>query len=68
MSESWEEIKCEKCNTYNWYCIGDVGDLSIPDIDGTECYKCGHKEVIEEYIAEEHIDFKLGIKDPTRNK
>ncbi len=44
MSESWEEIKCEKCNTYNWYCIGDVGDLSIPDIDGTECYKCGHKE------------------------
>ena len=46
MTESWEKDICEKCNTANYYYIGDIQDVTLPDIDGTECYKCGHRDEI----------------------
>ena len=62
MSESWHKDRCKSCNTDNWYCLGSN------DIDGTECYKCGHKEIIADWEDEEYIGFEIGLKEPTRNK
>ncbi len=66
MSESWNNIKCSSCNTDNWYYIGDADDLTLPDVDGTECYKCGHKEIIADWEDEEFLDYELGRENPTR--
>ena len=43
MSESWVKEWCSKCGAVNWFCLGDLDDITAPDIEACECYKCGHK-------------------------
>ena len=36
----WLTMTCPKCGTLNWWSNGDVSDLTVPDIEAVECYRC----------------------------
>lgn len=64
--EIWFKIWCEKCNIPNWFCNGNPDDLTIPDIEGFECFNCRHKWEImdgEEEIIED-IEYETGREKP----
>lgn len=42
--DTWHNINCEKCQTKNWINQGDLEDLTIPDVEAFECWKCHHKQ------------------------
>lgn len=43
MAETIIKEWCPKCDTVNFVNNGDMEDISGIDIDGIECYSCGHE-------------------------
>lgn len=42
----WEEEYCEECGAENWVDLGDLSDLTVSDVEGFKCHKCGHKQML----------------------
>lgn len=58
--ETWYKIWCDKCNTVNWICDGNVSDLTQPDIEGFICRQC---KVAHSFSDQTMIEMGIGI-DP----
>ena len=37
---TWLEISCPCCGVVNWVDNGDTSDLTAPDQEGYQCWKC----------------------------
>ena len=74
MVESWYKEYCPKCETINWVCNGDETDITVIDLDGYKCRKCGVIQYLGpdyEFDAEcgqwesiEDCNWKLGLETP----
>jgi len=40
--EWWIKTTCPQCQNVNWYCLGDIGDLTVCDTEALQCWSCGH--------------------------
>lgn len=38
---------CPECQTLNYMYLGDPSDQTVADIEGLECWKCGHQWLVE---------------------
>ena len=64
-TETWYRIWCEGCQTPNWLCNGTIDDLTVPDLEGFECFNCGKKhEFPEGYPPSDEIDYVVGRQRP----
>jgi len=54
MSVMWSEEWCPKCEIINWIYHGNMDDMTVVDIDGCECYKCGHEWLFDEELAKDY--------------
>ena len=43
MSETWEKIWCPECKEVNWYCLGNLSDLTVSDFEAFQCRSCKHR-------------------------
>ena len=41
--ETYYKAQCPYCHTWNWVCDGDTSDLTLVDIEATQCWKCDKK-------------------------
>lgn len=41
-------FSCAACGTRQTVCLGDLEDLTAPDVEGVQCYQCGVVETIED--------------------
>lgn len=37
---TWEKETCPNCKAVNWVYLGNLDDVTAPDIDGWKCHKC----------------------------
>lgn len=64
-AETWCKIWCEGCNTPNWLCVGNIDDLTKPDLEGFECFGCGKRhEFFDDYPASDEIAYEVGLEKP----
>jgi hypothetical protein len=42
MSETWDKQWCPECKEDNWICLGNLDDLTQPDIEAVKCWNCPH--------------------------
>tara|TARA_Y100000310_G_scaffold345494_1_gene465632 strand:- start:5246 stop:5470 length:225 start_codon:yes stop_codon:yes gene_type:complete len=41
MGTEWLNEVCPDCDKDNWVNLGDMSDLTAPDVDGCICWNCG---------------------------
>jgi hypothetical protein len=56
MIEQWFRCRCPKCENLNWINNGDPADMTIPDVEGINCWNCQHSWKISEFEEEEDED------------
>jgi hypothetical protein len=40
--ETWVKTHCPKCKKVNWFCEGNLQDMTVPDTEAIKCWSCGH--------------------------
>ncbi len=38
--ETWYKTWCPACQTPNWFCVGDLTDMTGPDLEACRCFMC----------------------------
>jgi hypothetical protein len=62
--ETWGKVWCPQCKAPNWFCQGDLTDLTVCDVLGIACWSCNHTFSLDGNILGEEIDFVPGKKEP----
>jgi len=44
---NYSEVNCPKCNCPNLLYLGDLDDLTKPDIEAVICWNCKHKWLLD---------------------
>ncbi len=52
MSIQLLDIPCPKCEALCWVNNGNVDDMTLPDVEAIECWKCNH------YFWMEHSSYQ----------
>ena len=53
--EIWTRVHCPDCNAVNWIYLGRTDRDTDPDIDAMQCYSCGIKSWISEYVRDDML-------------
>ena len=59
IEETWNKVWCPNCNKPNWFCLGDLNDLTGTDIEACQCFSCDHMW----WASDEHYDCDCSIED-----
>jgi hypothetical protein len=45
MADSWQKDWCPKCKAANWFCQGDLEDMTVSTGEeiAAQCWKCNHR-------------------------
>ncbi len=54
--ETWCKNWCPFCQAVNWVCLGDLSDITQPDIDAIQCHKCEKKWTLHDAASEMNMD------------
>jgi len=65
MTESWIKEICPECRSINWFCLGDLEDLSKIDIDVLQCRDCSHRWAGGEEIDDDAWAIEFGQEAPS---
>jgi hypothetical protein len=47
-NRTWLQSECGDCKAENWFYLGNLEDMSLPDAGGLQCRKCNSIEVFED--------------------
>mgnify|MGYP001603977767 CR=1 FL=1 len=63
MLEQWFSDHCPKCSQRNFVSNGDTSDLTVEDVQGICCWKCGHCWMIsdDDGLEDDEVYYENGI-------
>jgi hypothetical protein len=65
IEETWVTNICSGCDSKNWICLGDIGDVSGITPDGYKCWSCGLINPFDD-DKEDFCDFQTIIDEEER--
>lgn len=57
----WDNFHCEKCGLTNWLNLGDMEDITAPDVEAFRCIGCKNVNLI---IEEAELEAMYGELEP----
>lgn len=68
MGEVWLKQLCPTCKAINWFCLGDLSDMTVEDLEAGECLSCKRQWI---FVDEDGIDgfpnTEVGSGDPNEH-
>lgn len=61
--ETWYKTWCPGCKKVNWFCAGDLTDMTAPDLEACECHACGKIYLLDDNDPLDYFSHRLSEEE-----